>query len=448
MGFADVVQRRDWSENEIRLLETAAQMIAAFWQKRDAREKLVAAAAAAEKRSRAEHALFEASRALLSGAAEDALAKTVDALLPATQARHGFIERNVEHPELGFCSQTLHTSALEPDGSVLHREDAYWDLMPWAALPDSRDRLSRGLPFAFAVADLGPVERATYEASPSVIRSEIDLPIFMGGEWVGLIGFSDPRPDYEWVEGDVLLLQTAADMIGAFWARQQADERLRELVRSKDEFLAAVSHELRTPLTTILGLSAELRDRPGDFPDDERQELVKLIASESNEMAGLVADLLVAARDDVDAIAMHPEPVDLAAEFGSVLAATPDAGRVVAEIDGEVMAWADPIRVRQILRNLVTNAARYGGDTVRFRAVRRGEVVVARMHDDGSPVPADERERIFEPYQRAETLGSQPSAVGLGLTVSRRLARLMGGDLRYRAEGDGNSFELVLPAAP
>ncbi len=447
VGFADRHRARNWDRGEIRLLRTAAQMLGAFWEKRAARDELVATLADAEKRVRYEHALFEASRALQSTTDEAALPTAIDALLSATKGNYGFVEHNVLDPELGWCTEILHTSVMHDDGSVEHRIDPYWARVAWSRMPDSHARLSLGEPFVFHREDLGPVERATYEGDDLLVYSEVDIPVFVEGEWVGLVGFSDTREPRDWEQADVLLLRTAADMIGAFWARQRAEARLHKLVKSKDEFLAGVSHELRTPLTTVVGLSAELRDRPGDFTPAVRQELVGLIAAESSEMAGLVADLLVAARDDVDAVSVHPEPVDLAEEFESVAHALAESHHVSVDASAGGRAWADPIRVRQILRNLTTNAARYGGKRVQFVVERRGGVVIATVHDDGEPISEGDRDRIFDAYHRAHEPGSQPSAVGLGLTVSRRLARLMGGELRYRAEG-GNVFELELPAAP
>ncbi len=113
----------------------------------------------------------------------------------------------------------------------------------------------------------------------------------------------------------------------------------------------------------------------------------------------------------------------------------------------EVAAWADPARARQIIRNLLTNAVRYGGESIRVRSARHNGKVLVSVMDDGPGIPEEQREAIFEPYHRAHRLGTQPESVGLGLTVSRQLARLMAGDLTYRFDGDRSIFELVLPAS-
>jgi len=116
--------------------------------------------------------------------------------------------------------------------------------------------------------------------------------------------------------------------------------------------------------------------------------------------------------------------------------------------DAQRAAIGDPGRVRQIVRNLITNAGRYGGDRIQIRLGTRDERVVLDVADNGPGVPSSEEERIFEPYYRAhQSAGTQPAALGIGLSVARHLARLMEGDLSYRREAGWSVFSLALPAA-
>jgi signal transduction histidine kinase len=110
-----------------------------------------------------------------------------------------------------------------------------------------------------------------------------------------------------------------------------------------------------------------------------------------------------------------------------------------------VKAIGDPVRVRQIIRNLLTNAIRYGGDRITIDIVGLGDTAVMAVSDNGPGIPPSEQDRIFEPYQIAHDPGSQPSSVGLGLAVARRLARLMEGSLTYERTGTISVFELTLP---
>jgi len=108
--------------------------------------------------------------------------------------------------------------------------------------------------------------------------------------------------------------------------------------------------------------------------------------------------------------------------------------------------YADPRRTRQILRNLVSNALRYGGDEVAIQIEPIGDRVELRVCDSGPPIQAHEVERVFRPFEIGT--GSQhPKSVGLGLSVARKLARLMDGDLTYRYQSGRSTFVLSLPAA-
>ena len=111
-------------------------------------------------------------------------------------------------------------------------------------------------------------------------------------------------------------------------------------------------------------------------------------------------------------------------------------------------ALADPIRVRQIIRNLVTNALRYGGDEITITTHRDGPDVTLVFSDNGEGIPNEYRQRIFEPYHRGESGTAEPQSIGLGLAVSRQLARLMDGDLTLRSDLGPATFQLTLPKAP
>ena len=121
---------------------------------------------------------------------------------------------------------------------------------------------------------------------------------------------------------------------------------------------------------------------------------------------------------------------------------TPD-DRSIESPAGDASAWADALRVRQIVRNLLSNALRYGGPHIRLALEARGHSAALLVHDDGPGIPESERTSMFDPAGIRVTKG-QPGSLGLGLSLSRRLARLMGGDLPYQAQS-GSMFELVLP---
>lgn len=388
-----------------------------------------------------ERALATCSRALLTRGGEDAIRTGLDALLEATDASFVFIERNVEDPELGLCSHLVYeanTLGVRPDYEL-------WGMVPWTKMPKAFQALSQGEVFSFRVDDLDGEERDLYEGSGT--SSELDVPIFVGDEWVGLIGVGDQEGKRSWSQDDIGLLRTVAKMIGSFWEREDQRERLEELVRSKDEFVASVSHELRTPLTAVLGFALELQERREGPANTEEEELVDLIAREADEVANLVQDLLVAARAEIGAVTWAPSLLDLRREVDTVMSRLRPLPKE-ADIEGTGTVWADPGRLRQILRNLLSNALRYGGPRVEIVLANHGEQASIQVRDDGSGIPEDDQAKVFDPYFRGKQGSRQPVSVGLGLYVSRQLARLMGGDLVYRYENDQSVFELWLPSRP
>ncbi len=230
-------------------------------------------------------------------------------------------------------------------------------------------------------------------------------------------------------------------------AMNDARRDLERSLKSKDELIATVSHELRTPLTTVVGLSTELSQAYDHFTKDEARELLKMISDQSVEVATIVEDLLVAARAESGSLKVSMEPVDLHLEAKTTLRGLEIEEEVDCHTVGVVAtALADSGRVRQILRNLLVNGKRYGASPIRVIVCDRDDLVAVEVRDHGEPIPAEERDAIFERYYRARQTPGVTASVGLGLTVSRELARIMGGDLTYHHDGE-SVFTLTLPRA-
>jgi signal transduction histidine kinase len=115
---------------------------------------------------------------------------------------------------------------------------------------------------------------------------------------------------------------------------------------------------------------------------------------------------------------------------------------------GDARVLADPRRTRQILRNLVSNAVRYGGDVIKVETERTDGSVQVRVCDNGEPLDAEEADRIFLAFQQGSGRRADSKSVGLGLSVARTLADLMDGKLVYHHDGEFSSFIVTLPAAP
>lgn len=230
-------------------------------------------------------------------------------------------------------------------------------------------------------------------------------------------------------------------MVNDVTARARAKRRLERALESKDQFIASVSHELRTPLAAVVGMTAMLLE--GDTLHPADRELLEIASQQSNEMAHIIEDLLVAARADARSLTVIPEVIDPAEAATNVVNGY---SVTVSNPDG-VLAWADPVRLRQILRNLVTNAQRYGVEPVDVTVRSDGDLVAIEVSDHGDPIPESARTAIFDPYERVDPEGGLTASVGLGLAVSRTLARLMDGDLQYRHDGR-SVFSVTVPRPP
>ncbi len=225
-----------------------------------------------------------------------------------------------------------------------------------------------------------------------------------------------------------------------------AQRRLEELIDAKDQFVASISHELRTPLTAVVGLAEELHKGGVRFSDAERDDLLALIADQATDVGYIVEDLLVAARADMGSVTVSTQLLDVAEEIAHIAASSRGLAQATVDVAAGLAVKADRQRFRQIVRNLLTNAARYGGSHVEVVARRRGGACSIEVRDDGPGIPPSLADAIFEPYGVAHRQEGVTESVGLGLTVSRQLARLMEGDVSYRRDRGITVFELVLPA--
>ena len=398
-----------------------------------------------EQSARYETALAECAQALLASSGEDRLQHALEALFVATEATYVFVERNVVDPELGFCSQWV-AEAEDPNASSYEMENEFWDTVPWDRMPTTRKSLEKGLPIAIIPEELEGAEYEQYAADPFPVKSELEVPIFVDGEWAGLIGFSDQTIIRDWSESDLSLLTTTAKMIGAFWEREAAQERLEQMNVAKDAFLASVSHELRTPLTAVVGFGQILQDSEDALAPEERRELLDMVVTHGADLTNIISDLLVAARADIGELEVSSVPVNLRAQAAQVLESLANDQAAHIELIGHsVRAVADPSRVRQVVRNLVTNALRYGGEAIRVEVRSDSANAKVLVYDSGEGIAEEDRDRVFEPYQRAHEAPGLANSIGLGLAISRQLARLMGGDLTYRHEDGESIFELTLP---
>ena len=279
-----------------------------------------------------------------------------------------------------------------------------------------------------------------------VIRDDRTEQVLVAGEGVGRIA--------EAVRFLILFLIPVAVMV-AFWRAQKANvrrrtmteevEHHRRVAKSKDEFVADVSHELRTPLTGIYGFALALEESGETMTESERDELVGLIVNEAAELARMVDDLVAIGRIDAGAVSYTLGRVDISEVIEEVMKPLDRRGISIEYEAADMSVYADSDRLRQVLRNLVSNAVKYGGDRIAVGVWRREEAIVIEVIDDGPGVSSEVEERLFERYVHGGGSALLEGSVGLGLAIAAAFTEGMGGDLSYKQLDGLTVFQVALP---
>lgn len=253
-----------------------------------------------------------------------------------------------------------------------------------------------------------------------------------------------------------LLRAFAAAADTAYEARdltEQAREArtLADVDRQRTALLAAVGHDLRTPLAGIKAAVTSLRAPEVPWSDEDRDGLLETIESSADKLDSVVANLLDASRLQVGRLSVNTRAVPLDGAVGAALLALPGSDdRIEVDVPEDLeRVEADPGLLERVLVNLLDNALRHSGDDSRVRVTARegGESAKLEIADSGSGLSAEERERIFAPFQQAGDREAQ-DGVGLGLFVAKGFAEAMGGALAAdESEGGGLTMRLRLPLA-
>jgi PAS domain S-box-containing protein len=270
----------------------------------------------------------------------------------------------------------------------------------------------------------------------------------------------DARPesvplDARGVELWLSIAAVRAEDDGVVYAfRDMTEERAVEQLRS--DFVATVSHELRTPLAAIYGAAVTLRREDVDLPAEMQERLLDVIGEESDRLAQIVNDVLLASHLDSGQLSLRIEACDGAALAGGVLAAAgvhaPEGISLALDAPDELpQVAADEQQLRQVFFNLVDNAIKYSpeGGTVTIRADPRPRAVRFSVLDEGLGVPSGERRRIFEKFYRLDPhMARGIGGTGLGLYICRELVRRLGGRIWVESnDGKGSAFHVEVPTA-
>ncbi|MDQ8023156.1 MAG: response regulator [Moraxellaceae bacterium] len=241
-------------------------------------------------------------------------------------------------------------------------------------------------------------------------------------------------------------------------AQEILGDKAAELERAsqyKSEFLANMSHELRTPLNSTLILATLLADNKDGNLTEQQVKFARTIWSAGTDLLVLINDILDLAKIEAGQIELNMEPVALVSTVENLVATLqPIAGQkqltLTASIEPGTPATleTDPLRLGQILKNLLSNALKFTDKgSVSLHITQQGEQVVFAVQDSGIGIPAHQQDIIFEAFRQADgSTHRKYGGTGLGLSISRDLARLLGGDVTVRSTpGEGSVFTLTIP---
>lgn len=208
--------------------------------------------------------------------------------------------------------------------------------------------------------------------------------------------------------------------------------RFAEQDRLRRQLMADVAHELRTPLTILQGRIEGLLD--GVYPRDDAR--IEELLAETKHLSRLVEDVRTLANAEAGALDLRKETVDIA----ELIRDTASAFNVAVDVPPDLPhVDADPIRIREVLLNLLTNATQHGG-AVSVSAEARANEIVIKVHDDGPGIPADALPHLFDRFQK----GPRSQGSGLGLSIAQKLVLAHGGTIQVES-GQGTTVTIALP---
>jgi signal transduction histidine kinase len=278
------------------------------------------------------------------------------------------------------------------------------------------------------------------------IKSLLGAPLLAHGRVLGVIhvGTLTPRR----FEADAIdLLQAAAERAALGVERALLHERLIELDRVRNQFVAVAAHELRTPTAAILGSALTLQARKAELSEDDRVALEEMLVAQAQRLATLLDQLLDFSRLEMHTVRIRRERLNVLELVERTLAelAPEHRANIAVEVDSSLEAVVDAAAFERIVSNLVGNALRHGRPPVVVRAAleRADGPLRVDVVDAGEGVAADVRSTLFEQFTRGADAAGAGS--GLGLAIARSYARAHGGDIELVETGNGGHFRVVLP---
>jgi len=373
--------------------------------------------------------------------------------------------RGAEVAEIFLYNQQFDTLSLQASYGIHHGQDGGDPLMTGKGLPQMVASTRMSMIVGDVQSEFGMGEEV------GGTRAAALVPLITGGQLVGVVALESSRPN-QFDEADKLLLETASNTLTAIIQNArlieeitEANERLVELDVLKSQFLANMSHELRTPLNSIIGFSKVLiKGIDGDLNDIQRQDLMTINES-GTHLLGLINDILDMSKIESGKMEIHPEYIDMEPIIEGVMATgkgliKDQPLQIIKEVSPDLpKVYGDQTRIRQVLLNLVSNAAKFtpeGNIYVRaFRVNANPELglpvgVQVEVEDGGIGIPEEHMDKLFEAFRQVDgTTTRQAGGTGLGLPISKEFVEMHGGKMWVESAIDkGSKFAFVIPLHP
>ncbi len=315
---------------------------------------------------------------------------------------------------------------------------------------------------ATAMADLTQVNRDIFLAATLNSNhplSAICVPLALGDKRLGALVLENLHRPNSFGEDDLAFLQHVADLIALAIENSRLREELQavrsmeEANRLKAELISTLAHEMRTPLTSIKGYSTAMLMDEVTFSPETQREFLEIIDDECNILQDLIHDLLESSVIDAGLLKLEPQPILMARLAQEVV---DDVARrshkhhfVVDFAAGFPIVEADPLRITQVLRNLLDNALKYSqhGGLIVVRGQAQAEEAIISVSDQGVGIAPEHLNRLFEKFFRIKSgLGRHIVGAGLGLPIARTIVESHGGRIWAESTvGQGSTFYFTLP---